>query len=87
VVDRASGTIANFNIANAAFASPSGNYKFSGSTSSLTGGGLNVAVDPSGNLWMTDYFNSNLVEVVGIAAPSVTPLSLAAKNGTIGTKP
>jgi streptogramin lyase len=89
VVDRASGTIANFNpnLSTPAFVSPSGNYKFSGSTSSLTPGGLNIAVDPSGNLWMTDYFNSNLVEVVGIAAPSVTPLSLAAKNNAFGTKP
>ncbi len=53
---------------------------------------LNVAIDPSGNLWITNYdgttpANSSVVEIVGAAAPVVTPLSLAAGNNKLGAKP
>jgi hypothetical protein len=87
VADRGNGTIANFNIAAGAFASPAKNYFASGSTTSLSPSYLNIAADPSGNLWATDNSNSNLVEFVGIAAPTYTPLSRAALNNAIGTKP
>ena len=51
---------------------------------------LNVAIDPSGNLWITNYVGNgsgSVVEIIGTAAPVVTPLSLAAGNNVLGTKP
>jgi hypothetical protein len=53
---------------------------------------LNVAIDPSGNLWITNYDGTGtnggeVVEIIGAAAPVVTPLSLAAGNNMLGTKP
>jgi len=52
---------------------------------------LNVAIDPSGNVWVTDYVGVNgsgsVVEMVGAAAPVVTPLSVAAGNNKLGAKP
>jgi hypothetical protein len=52
---------------------------------------LNIAIDPSGNIWITNYTgvaaNSSLTEIVGAAAPVVTPLSVAAGTSTLGTKP
>jgi hypothetical protein len=48
---------------------------------------LNLAVDPSGDLWITNYIGNSVVEIIGTAAPVVTPLSLAAGNNVLGTKP
>ena len=48
---------------------------------------LNLAIDPSGNVWITNYLGGAVVELVGAAAPVVTPLSVAAANGQLGTKP
>jgi hypothetical protein len=44
------------------------------------------AVDGSGNVWVVMASN-NVIEIVGAAAPVVTPLSLGVKNGTLGTRP
>jgi streptogramin lyase len=49
-----------------------------------------LAIDPSGNLWVTDYNNgsgNSLTEFIGVAAPVVTPLSVALKNGQVATRP
>ena len=48
-----------------------------------------IAIDRSGNVWVTSYPNttSSVTEIVGAAVPVVTPLALASKNGTIGTRP
>jgi len=54
-----------------------------------------VAIDGSGNIWVTDAGNPgdltdfpyNVVEFVGAAAPVVTPLAVGVKNGTLGTTP
>ncbi len=52
-----------------------------------------VAVDGSGNLWFTGTNNSYtavpnyVTEVIGIAAPVVTPKATAVTNNTIGTRP
>jgi hypothetical protein len=68
-------------------------YEASGATSltPMLSGPLNIAVDPSGNVWTTNYGGNAIVEIVGIAAPTVTPLSVAANVGgtssLIGTKP
>ncbi len=57
---------------------------------------LNLAIDPSGNIWITNYAgnlgtpngnNSSVTEIVGAAAPVVTPLSVAAGTNKLGTKP
>jgi hypothetical protein len=48
---------------------------------------LNVAVDPSGNVWITNYLGNAVVQLVGAAAPVVTPLSVAAGNNMLGQKP
>jgi hypothetical protein len=55
-----------------------------------------MAIDGSGNLWLMNTHNFNpylgtagnvLVEVVGAAAPTITPLSVATQNGAQGTRP
>ena len=53
-----------------------------------------IAIDSSGNVWTTgDYnFNNNIfagltVELVGAAAPVITPLSLAIQMGKLGARP
>jgi hypothetical protein len=52
---------------------------------------LNIAVDPSGNIWITNYAgnstNGSITEIVGTAAPVVTPLSVAAATNKLGAKP
>jgi len=48
-----------------------------------------LAVDGSGNLWSTGGAGSGgpIIEMVGAAAPVVTPLSVGSKNNTLGTRP
>ena len=49
-----------------------------------------VAIDPSGNVWVTSTNSTSsslLLEIVGAAVPVVTPISIQAKNNTFGTKP
>ncbi len=48
---------------------------------------LNLAIDPSGNVWITNYIGNRVVEMVGAAAPVVTPLSVAAQENKFGQKP
>ncbi len=45
----------------------------------------NVSVDGSGDLWMTD--STEVVEMIGVAAPVVTPVSAAVAANTIATRP
>jgi len=51
-----------------------------------------IAIDGSGNVWIAGTNNSTslpnyVAEVIGIAAPVTTPLSVAVKNNTLGTRP
>jgi hypothetical protein len=54
-----------------------------------------MEVDPSGNLWVLNTYlynatatpGSSLTELIGAAVPVVTPLSIAVRNGQLGTKP
>jgi hypothetical protein len=62
-----------------------------------------MAVDPSGNVWVPNtgyivynptgdtatytYNGTSITEIVGAAVPVVTPISVAAANGTQATKP
>jgi len=55
-------------------------------SSSLANQPLSVAADISGNVWLL-LDNNTITEYVGIAAPAVTPLSLAVKKQKIGAKP
>jgi hypothetical protein len=53
---------------------------------------LNIAIDPSGNIWITNYNSggiSSVTEIIGTAAPVVTPLSAAAAAtpNKLGAKP
>jgi hypothetical protein len=36
---------------------------------------IDIAVDLSGNLWVTSSGNNALVEFVGVASPTVTPIA------------
>ena len=57
----------------------------------VTPGG--IAIDGSGNVWLTgvDYYATGaanfVTEVLGIAAPVVTPQSVAVKNNRIASRP
>ena len=51
-----------------------------------------IAVDGSGDVWIAGVDNSTglpdyVAEVIGIAAPVTTPLSVAVKNNVLGTRP
>jgi streptogramin lyase len=54
-----------------------------------------VTVDASGSVWLSDWsgyvtgssINGSVTQMVGLAAPTVTPIALALKNHTIGTRP
>ncbi len=46
-----------------------------------------IAVDGSGNLWISNYLNSSLTEFVGMATPVVTPIAAGVANNTLGTRP
>ncbi len=35
----------------------------------------NIAVDPSGNIWVANYSGSTVLEIIGVGTPVVTPLS------------
>jgi hypothetical protein len=69
---------------------PEAQYGTNASNTTLTpvlNGSLNLAIDPSGNIWITNYSGSSVAEIVGAAAPVVTPLSFAAGSGKFGQKP
>lgn len=46
-----------------------------------------IAVDRSGNVWVSDWQGAAVEELVGLGAPTVTPLALATKNNQIGVRP
>ena len=48
-----------------------------------------ITIDPSGNVWVASQVASTggVFEIVGAAAPTVTPISLALKNSAVGAKP
>jgi hypothetical protein len=56
---------------------------YSGAGLSTPGG---IAVDLSGNLWVTNSSDNSVTEVLGVAAPSA-PLSTALTNGPTGGRP
>ena len=59
-----------------------------------TGGGLSggagsqgLAVDGSGNVWVANGSTNSVSELIGVAAPVVTPIVAGVKNNTLGTRP
>lgn len=87
-------TLVQINGANNLAISPSTNYlpeaQYPATATSFTkilNGSLNVAIDPSGNVWVTNYTGSSVAEVIGAAAPVVTPLSVAASSSKFGVAP
>ncbi len=99
--NRAGGTISVLNTqagtaAGTIAVSPASGYKpqyVVGSTlTNMLNNPLNIAAGPSGELWLTDYTTGAVVEIIGLAAPTTTPLSVAtiaasATAGSIGYRP
>ena len=46
-----------------------------------------IAIDGSGDVWVSNNGNSTVSEFIGAATPVVTPLSVGVKNSTLGTRP
>jgi hypothetical protein len=46
-----------------------------------------IAIDSSGSLWIPNSGNGTVTQVIGVAAPVVTPLSTAVANSQLGVKP
>lgn len=87
-------TIVEINGSNNMAISPTSNYileaQYPATATSYTNmlnDSLNLAIDPSGNIWVTNYLGNSVVEIVGAAAPVVTPLSVAAATGKLGQTP
>jgi ligand-binding sensor domain-containing protein len=61
------------------------------STTSYTGGLINtpssVSIDTSGNLWIANSGSNSVTEVLGVAAPTIAPVSSGVANNTPATKP
>jgi hypothetical protein len=52
--------------------------------------GVAIAIDPSGNVWIANNGGTDansIFEIVGAAIPTVAPIALALKNGTVGARP
>jgi len=67
--------------------SPSTGYTAGGTLSSPA----QIAIDPSGDVWVTNTGTTgvgySVTELIGVAAPTFTPLSSAAYNNKLGAKP
>jgi hypothetical protein len=46
-----------------------------------------TAIDGSGNVWIVNYGGNEVFEIVGAAAPVMTPLAAAVKNDKLGQRP
>jgi hypothetical protein len=95
VANRSTGSTANVSILEYSPAgtaiSPSRNYTL-GSGGAGTGGDtlnqpLNLAVDPSGAVWITSYAKGGLMELLGPGSPTYTPLSAASGVNKLGSRP
>jgi len=81
-------SVSNFSSTGTAISPPTG----------YTGGGLSnpssIAIDGSGNAWIADYYNSRVSEIIGVAAPVITPICAglpatptADGSSLLGTRP
>lgn len=62
--------------------SPSVGYGYSTSVFAA----MSIAIDGSGNVWAPNASNG-ITEMVGLATPVATPISVGVKNNTLGTRP
>jgi streptogramin lyase len=46
-----------------------------------------VAVDGSGNVWIANSYEQVITELIGAAAPVVTPIAAGVKNNALGARP
>jgi hypothetical protein len=84
--NKSSGSVAEFSSAGAIL-SPGTGFAHNGIS-----GGEGITLDPSGNIWVADDTTSgadgfSVFEIVGAAAPTVTPIALALKNSAVAKKP
>ena len=60
-------------------------------SSRVYGSGINgphgIAIDGSGNVWVANQNSSILTEIVGAAAPVVTPIVTATRTSKLGLRP
>ena len=61
-----------------------GGYK----NNEMTGNATNIAIDGSGNEWVTDSFGGTVTEIIGVAVPVITPIAagLSSQLG-LGVRP
>jgi hypothetical protein len=91
VSDLQQSTVSGHDSTGAPVSSPSTGF-YDGLTSGQSG---HVTVDASGNVWLSDltgYFDGTtttgaITQMVGLGAPTTTPIALALKNHAIGTRP
>jgi hypothetical protein len=60
---------------------------YGGGNSSVMNDALNLAIDPSGYIWVANYGGSRITELIGVAAPTYTPLSSASYYNLLGGRP
>jgi hypothetical protein len=79
-IANSNGTVSTLNNTGTAL-SPSNGYHWA--TAGTPGA---LAIDLSGNIWITTPGSNHITEIIGAAAPTA-PLSTAITNGTVGTEP
>ena len=79
----ANGDLSEFSNSGAAL-TPSTGYTSSTMSSTTP---MALAIDGSGDVWVTNNGNSTVSEFIGAAVPVVTPLAVGVKNNTLGTRP
>jgi DNA-binding beta-propeller fold protein YncE len=50
-------------------------------------GPTGIAIDFAGSIWVSNATDNSVTQMIGLAASTVTPLSLAVKNFSVGTRP
>jgi len=83
--------IVNYDYTNNSVTELSGSGIILSGTNGYTGPGMDVphsiAIDGSGDVWIPNSVNSSISELIGAAAPVVTPLAVGVKNNMLGTRP
>lgn len=62
-------------------------YAIQGFQPSQSATANSVAIDGSGDVWIANTFSQSVTELVGAAAPVVTPLALAVSSNSLGVRP
>jgi hypothetical protein len=78
-------TPATVGTAGTSYYNPNGGYTSGNQSGDV--GYANLAVDGSGDIWITNSGESSVTEIIGVASPTVTPLSYAVASGSLAQKP